>query len=133
MLDLDTMNQKNKEKGGFSHFMGMHIDSASKEEVICSFEPESHHSNPIGTVHGGALFSLADSTGGILCNHFSDHVTTLNASINYLAAGVNASRIYAVARPIKVGRTIIVNSVNIYNDQDKLLCEASFTYYVLDK
>lgn len=86
--------------------------------------------NIYGKVHGGALFSLADTAAGAASFTTGQESITLNASINYIRPGMGG-RLIAHATRISAGRNTGVYEVFIYNDHEKLLCSASFTMFFL--
>ena len=47
---------------------------------------EPHHLNGVGTVHGGALFTLADLAFAVACNAHGTVAVAVNVSISYLKA-----------------------------------------------
>lgn len=84
-----------------------------------------------GFVHGGALFSLADTAAGSASFTTGRDSVTLTGSINYLSPG-RGGRLVAIASEVKTGRTTGVYEVFIYNDHDDLLCRATMTVFFLD-
>lgn len=53
-----------KHKPRFIHHVGMQIDEASQGRSRCSLELRDFHLNTSGVVHGGVLFTLADTAMG---------------------------------------------------------------------
>src|ERR1044072_2034304 len=49
-------------------------------------EPQSRHGNFVGSVHGGALFSLADAAIGVASNSWGRLSVLLTADAQYLSA-----------------------------------------------
>ena len=47
---------------------------------------QPHHLNGVGTVHGGALFTLADLAFAVACNAYGTVAVAINVSISYLKA-----------------------------------------------
>lgn len=88
--------------------------------------------NIYGLVHGGALFSLADTAAGAASFTTGRDSVTLSASINYIRPG-RGGRLVADATRISAGKTTGVYEVFIFNDEDTLLCSASFTMFFLDE
>jgi len=84
--------------------------------------------NLYGIIHGGLLFSLADSTAGMCAKANGDSSVTLAANINYLEA-ISTGRITAYANLIRRGKTTTVIDVTITSDQDVLLAKGTFTMY----
>lgn len=71
-----------------------------------------------GIMHGGALVSLADSVAG-LCAYLNlpagAATSTIELKSNFFAA-VRQGEVTAVARPLHVGRTVIVVQTDLYVD-----------------
>ena len=80
--------------------------------------------NVHGFVHGGALFSLADTVAGAAS-------VTLTGTINYIKPGTGG-KLIGIAQEISRGRTTGVYEVFIFNDKNTLLSRATFTMFFLD-
>jgi acyl-CoA thioesterase len=48
----------------FIHRVGLKFDEASPGRSRCSLEMQDHHKNGTGVVHGGVLFTMADTAMG---------------------------------------------------------------------
>ena len=75
-----------------------------------------------GFVHGGALFSLADTVAG---------AASFTGTINYIKPG-RGGKLIGIAQEISSGRTTGVYEVFIFNDENVLLSRATFTMFFLD-
>lgn len=89
------------------------------------------HLNVLGVVHGGCLFSLADTISGVSALGRGGRVTTVNGNINYLKAGKDTTKIVAEAREIKYGRTLSVCECKLSNDKGELLATTTMTFFHL--
>lgn len=87
--------------------------------------------NVHGFVHGGALFSLADTAAGAASFATGRDSVTLIGTINYMKPG-KGGKLIGVATEINAGKTIGVYEVFIYNDEEMLLSRATFTMFFLD-
>jgi len=87
--------------------------------------------NVHGFVHGGALFSLADTAAGAASFATGRDSVTLTGTINYMKPG-KGGKLIGVATEINAGKTIGVYEVFIYNDEEMLLSRATFTMFFLD-
>ena len=56
MLSAKEFSMRDK----FGTYNGMEVVSVGKGMAVARFEVKPHHKNGLGTVHGGALFTLAD-------------------------------------------------------------------------
>lgn len=84
-----------------------------------------------GFVHGGALYSLADTVAGAASFTTGRDSVTLQGSINYIKPG-RGGKLIGIANEISAGKSTGVYEVFIFNDEDDLLCRATLTYFFLD-
>jgi acyl-CoA thioesterase len=87
--------------------------------------------NRYGTVHGGALFSLADTVAGAAAASHGTVCVTLSANINYFRAAVSG-KIKAAAYETSRTRKTGLYEVEL-NDEEGLIAKASYTYYDTEK
>lgn len=90
------------------------------------------HLNPIGSVHGACLFTIAATAAGASAASYGLKVTTLEADIHYFCAGLNASCLYGEACEIKSGKRTLVYRVSVTDQDGKILNESIFTFMVLE-
>jgi uncharacterized protein (TIGR00369 family) len=88
-----------------------------------------------GVLHGGALMALADAAGG-LCAHLNlpaadgSHATaTISSATNFLRP-VRDGHVEAVARPLQVGRTVIVVDTELVDAAGRLVARVTQTQTV---
>lgn len=84
-----------------------------------------------GFVHGGALYSLADTAAGAASFATGRDSVTLTGTINYIKPG-KGGKLIGIATEVSRGRTTGVYEVFIYNDEDVMLSRATFTMFFLD-
>lgn len=111
------------------------IKVVEMKEGYCKGELEvrPEFANPLGMVHGGCIFSFADTIGGLAATSRNPEVkvVTLNSSINYLKPAVDTKKLIAESREIKYGSKVAVYEVNIYNDSEELLANVNISYFIL--
>ena len=84
-------------------------------------------------VHGGVIFTLADSTSGAACVSYGKKIVTLSSSINFLKSVDNGTMI-AIGEVVHNGNSTMVVDVRVTRQEDdKLLATASFTMFVIGK
>ena len=88
--------------------------------------PESR--NPMGVVHGGALFTLADTVAGTAAFTTGRNCVTLDSSMQFLAAA-RGDKVRCVAKPKKAGRTIMVYEISITDSEERLVATGIFTFF----
>lgn len=118
-----------RDEPGFIKEMGIDLlevkEGYAKGKIVLS----SKHNNPMGTVHGGLIFGLADTIGGRAAMSYGDKVVTLNASICYLNAASNTEYIEAEATQIRNGKTTAVYDVMIRTAEGVDVSKVTLTYF----
>ncbi len=101
----------------------------SDGHCVLSMPLDDRHWNRFGMAHGGAIFALADEAFGRGCIAAGVVCVTAQASISYLRAGTMGP-LRAEARPVKIGRSLVVCDVQIYNGEGTLIAKAAMTGHV---
>ena len=97
--------------------------------VLPALEQNQNH---LGGIHGGALFTLADTVAGAACLAHGKMATTVDADIHYLAPVAGDCNVICEATEVRQGRTVGVYDVIIHDGAGKSFVKATFTYYILD-
>lgn len=102
---------------GLGRLLGTHVVSLTPESCVFTYDVRPEHLNPVGILHGGALFSVMDSCQGMLVSFVvgGDGLTaaTGTATIRYLA-------------PVRSGR-VVVSSTLVERQGRKLLVDSTAT------
>lgn len=120
-------------EGTASEYMGIEITDVGPGWAKGRLEYREYHVNPIGSVHGGVLFFLADSVGGTAASSRGSRVTTANGSIYYLNAAMNPEQLVAEAVELKAGKNLLTYDVYIRTEEGKLVAKATMEYFSLHK
>jgi uncharacterized protein (TIGR00369 family) len=106
----------------FAVTLGMELVSATPEEVVGRLAWRSELCTTGGALHGGALMGLADNLGGV-CAYLNlpagAGTATISSSTNFMR-GVREGHVTATARPLRVGRTVIVVQTELRDDKGRL-------------
>jgi uncharacterized protein (TIGR00369 family) len=116
-----------------AELIGLELIAAGPEHAVVELEAGERHTNPMGTVHGGVLCDLADLAMGVAYASTlgpGESFTTLELQINFLRP-VWQTRLRAVARIVKGGRSVGMVECDIYDAQEKLVARASSTCMTL--
>lgn len=89
------------------------------------------HANPIGSTHGGVIFSIGDTVGGAAAISKGRHVTAVSGGINYLNPAMNCKKLIGEAKEIKTGKTIGVYEVCITDENGRKIAVSTMTYYYM--
>ena len=88
--------------------------------------------NPHGTVHGGALYTLADTVAGCAACPRGYTCVTLNSSMEFLRPATG-EHIRCVATPKKEGRTVTVMQVELSDDAGAAVATGTFTFFLSER
>jgi 1,4-dihydroxy-2-naphthoyl-CoA hydrolase len=117
----------------FAQTLGMTIPEASAETVVGKLDWSPERITSGGTMHGGAMMTLADVVGAtcaFLNLPAGSTTTTLSSSTNFLRA-VRGGTVTATGRPIHVGRSTIVVLTELRDDEGRLVAQVTQTQAVL--
>ncbi len=89
--------------------------------------------NPIGSIHGGAYFTLADIACGAAACSMGELMTTVDAHINYMRPGINVEKLISTARVKKRGKRLCVLEFNITDENGRELCMGTATFSSIGK
>jgi acyl-CoA thioesterase len=92
---------------------------------VVRLAPQARHENFVGTIHGGALFSLADAALGVASNSWGRICMALTVEIQYLSAPRAGDVLVARARERSRTRRTAAYAVDISSEADGTL-RASF-------
>ncbi len=116
----------------FASKLGIALDNLTPNEVTGRLGWSPDLCTASGVMHGGALMSLADTLGGV-CAFLNlpagANTATISSSTNFIRAV--RSDITATARPLSVGRTVIVVQTEIHDDAGKLAAQVTQAQAVL--
>ncbi len=121
------------EKIDFISYNGMKITEFKDGYARVDMEVRPEHNNPINSIHGGAIFTIADSASGMAIYSLGElRSTSIDANIHFLRPGMNKTHIYAEANVIKRGQNVVVTSVSVKDQDDVELAVGIFSNMILD-
>lgn len=124
---MDHRNQNNH----FCILLGIRTTQMDQGSAKGEMPIREHHENAVGSVHGGCIFSLADTIGGSAAASYGHKMTTLSSDFHYLTAAMGTEKLYTSAREIKHGKRICVFDVEVSDDKDRLIAKGTFSYFDL--
>lgn len=116
----------------FAAHVGIEILEGGAGRARARLAVQPHHLNGLGTVQGGALFTLADLVFAVAVNSHGVKATGLNASIHWLKPA-RGGTLHAEAVEVSCARRIATYSVRITDDQGDLVATFHGTGYRLDE
>jgi acyl-CoA thioesterase len=118
-LDGDTI--KKFFKGDrLAEYLGIELVDVSEGGAVSRMEVKEEHMNGIGTVHGGAIFTLADFTFAVAANSHGRVTVAINVSISFMKAATSGT-LTAVAKEVSLNPRIASYTVNVCDDEGDLV------------
>lgn len=115
---------------GFTKLLNMEITEISEGYCKGEMPVTPEILNPLGTVHGGCTFALADTVGGCAALTHGGSVVTVDSNIHYLAPARGTGKLIAEAREIKYGSKIAVYEVNVYKADGTIAAASTQSYFI---
>ena len=119
-------------KNGFGNLCGLEILEAGDGCATGRFVLGPQHLNPLGSVHGGCIFTLMDSVAGVAVYTTGKTCTTLSSNVDFLKGAFGSGELIAKAWPVRVGNHVAVYDVMVTDDRERKIARASMTFYVLE-
>ena len=116
--------EKNKCKTIFST-LGIRVESYEPDNVIVAIDVDERHLQHAGFVHGGVFVTLAESAASIAATCtvglFDHSIVGMEINANHLRS-VTGGVVRAKAKLVYHGKLIMVYSIEVTNNNDKLVC-----------
>src|ERR1700682_1160051 len=109
-----------------SRLIGFVMRPIERGHAIFEMEADERHHNPMGTLHGGIYYDLADAAMGFAYASTlgeDETFTTIELKINFLRA-VRKATLTAEARVIKGGSTLGYIECEVKDHSGKLVAKA---------
>jgi uncharacterized protein (TIGR00369 family) len=111
-------------KAGFDQLIGLEITDVGADEVRASLVVTPDLLQPYGLLHGGVLCSIVETLGSVGgATWFGERGNVVGTSnhTNLLRSARDGAQLQAVATPVHRGRTSQLWSVEVRDEQDKLV------------
>ncbi len=126
---MTTMEEFLK-KDKYAELTGIKLLEVSEGRARAMLEINESHLNGFGTVHGGAIFTLADFAFGAASNSHGTAAVAINSSISFFKA-VSDGILYAEAKEISFHYKLASYVIDVTNEKNELI--ASFQGMVYRK
>lgn len=111
----------------------MRFELVSKSRVVMTMQVDSRVHQPMGVLHGGASVVLAESAASTGANlNCPDGMVALGQEIN--ANHLRPKRdgvLRAIAEPVHIGRASQVWTIDLRDEEDRLVCVSRCTLAVV--
>ena len=117
----------------FAISLGIELEQPAPERAAGALAWAPERCTAGGVMHGGVILSLADTLGAV-CAFMNlppgAGTTTIETKTNFFRA-VRGGTVKGVARPLHVGRTIIVVQTELNDDEGRAVAQTVQTQAVL--
>lgn len=117
---MEEMKQYFMKNDKFAEYVGIELVEVTKGKAKAKMEIKNHHLNSIKTVHGGAVFALADLVFAVASNSHGTIAMGINVSISYLKA-VKEGVIFAEANEVSINPKLATYNVQVTDGSDDLV------------
>ncbi len=124
---MDHINAKNK----FLEASQMRVVEISDGYARVECFPDENAHNMFHFVHGGVIFSLADTAAGAASQSSGRSSVTLSSSIDFIRP-CRTGKMVAEAHEVSSGRSTGVYDVQVFDGEGKLLSKALFSMFFVE-
>ena len=91
-MDYEKLKSFRNINNNFAKLLGIELTELSNGYAKAEMKVTKELLNPIGSIHGGCLYTIADIAGGAAASSYGIHVTTIDGNFHYLRAGLNTKK-----------------------------------------
>ncbi len=127
-----TAGRSGSGPGALARTLGIRPVSMGDGRARFALKVREDHMNPNGVVHGGVVYSLADTAmGAALFSALEpgQSCTTLEIKINYLAPATSGELAAEASVVARTKRTSFLEA-RVHGDDDRLVAVATGTFYI---
>jgi uncharacterized protein (TIGR00369 family) len=131
--DHPLIEKARNSKVPIAELIGFAVDEIASGRAVASMRSGPQHANPMGTLHGGVLYDLADAAMGmafVSTLAADESFTTMSLSINFFRP-VWQTRLRAEARVVNRGKNVGYVECEVFDQDARLVAKASSTCFVL--
>ena len=132
-MDLEAYRKNFNEQSAFLKLLGAEVTVLKEGYAEAELTVKPQLVNISRTVHGGVIFSLADSTVGAASKSYGFGSVTLEGKMNYLRPiSGESQRIRAVAQSVHAGRKAGVYECRVYDGEGNLAAIGQYTMFMFE-
>lgn len=123
-------------KRGLAVALGIEIEQLSRECVVATMPVDDRTRQPFGLLHGGASIALAETVAsfGAIMHVDRDRFAAVGLEINgNHLRGKTDGMVRATAVPVHVGRSTQVWTIDIADEEGRLVCVSRCTLAIVPK
>ncbi len=115
-------------RDSYAKHLGIEIIDFGPGTAKAKMVLQQRHLNSMGSVHGGAVFSLADAVFSVASNSHGGIAVAVNVSISYFKA-VKEGTLLAEAREVSLNRKLATYLINVTDEHGNAVALFQGTVY----
>lgn len=127
------MIEFDKDRSPFRDTQGIRILEASAKRCVAQIEIREEHTNSMGIVHGGLVFTLADSAFGSAEAELDEPYVAQDMSIRFLRPAKVGQTLTAIAEQVHHGRLTSFYTVRVHDENDRDIAYVTASGHLLGK
>ena len=120
MLSMEQIKQFFTKNDKFAEYCGIELLDVSEGRAQAKMEIKKHHLNGVKTVHGAAIFTLADLVFAVASNSHGSIAMGINVSISYLKA-VQKGVLFAEAQEVSINPKLATYTIHVTDADNDLV------------
>ena len=116
------------ENDRFAKHLGVDMLEYGNGKAKASMVIQDLHLNSAGTVHGGAIFALADAVFSAASNSHGTLAMAINVSISYFKA-VSSGTLTAIAEEVSINPKLATYLISVFDDKGNKIALFQGTVY----
>ena len=129
---LKALHQR-QQANHFVRELGIGVESAGEEGVVCAVEIRKECTNHLGFIHAGVLYTLAENAAGAAAFHRDGRrYVTQGGNIHYLG-NQKGGTVRAAAKIVHGGKSTCLVRSEVTGEDGKLLCTGEFSFFCVDR
>ncbi len=134
-IQIDSINEFNKNT--MASFMGLKFIELGKDFLKAEMKITEKTVQPLRMLNGGASLAISECVGSMAANLVFDRkkyvALGLDLNGNHLRPALEGETVYAVAKPIHIGKTTQVWEIKIENEKNQLVHISRLTMAVKNR
>ncbi|UKJ08125.1 hotdog fold thioesterase [Solitalea lacus] len=135
-ITVEQINQRYGDKNHIGSLLDITFTEIGDDYLKATMPVDARTHQPYGLLHGGASVVLAETLGSVasvLCvDPLKYDCVGIEVNANHLKA-VRSGFVTGVCAPIRIGATVHVWEIKMYNEQGKMNCLSRLTVMVVPK
>ena len=132
MYSMEQLKEYINENDTFGKSNRMKLTAVQEGHAEAVMEITDNSCNAVGTVQGGAIFTLADMAFAAAANSYGDKCVAMSAAASFIRPGTGRQP-HAEAKTVSKGRRSCVVDADVRNDEGKLVAKIQFTGFFYEK